>query len=155
MTLNFRIIPFELNHLEAACVLHRVCLEECWSLVTLKETMADSTVTGFTAVPIVLSDPLIGFIVVRIIQEEAEILTLVVSPYSRRQGVGRALIKEAINVIYSKGAQYIYLEVAENNVAALKLYSLFEAEKYGERSGYYSSKQGYKEAAILLKIKKN
>lgn len=155
MTLNFRIIPFESSHLETASVLHQACLKEGWSLATLRETMAESTIIGFTAVQIAPSNPLIGFIVMRIILGEAEILTLVVSPHARRQGVGKALMKKTLNLTYNKGAEYVYLEAAENNVAALKLYSLFGSEKYGERPGYYSSKEGFKEAAILLKLKKN
>jgi ribosomal-protein-alanine N-acetyltransferase len=155
MTLNFRIIPFDLHHLESASVLHRACLEECWSLATLKETMAEPMIIGFTAVQIAPSDPLIGFIIVRIILDEAEILTLVVSPHTRRQGVGRSLVKKALNAAYKKGVQHIYLEAAENNIAALRLYSLFGSEKYGERAGYYSSNKGCNQAAILLKLKKN
>ncbi|HEX8568501.1 MAG TPA: GNAT family N-acetyltransferase, partial [Caulobacteraceae bacterium] len=36
-----------------------------------------------------------GFVLVRVLQEEAEILTLAVAPEARRRGLGRALVRAA------------------------------------------------------------
>jgi ribosomal-protein-alanine N-acetyltransferase len=154
MTLNYHIIPFKSAYLEPASKLHQVCFEEFWSLSTLTETIAEPTTLAFIAVQLP-QEILIGFTIARLILDEAEILTLAVSSHLRRQGIGKALVETVLNAVCKKGAQHIYLEVANNNTAALKLYSLFKSEKYGERANYYCNNKGLKKSAILLKFKKN
>lgn len=55
-----------------------------------------------------------------------------VSPKSRRQGVGQALLQDVIRIgKEAKGVQGIKLCVVENNLSALKLYQLAGFSQYG------------------------
>lgn len=157
MTSIYSIVPFQSLHLEPASLLHQECFEGFWPQTTLAETMAEAFVMGFSAIlkdKPQIPETLIGFIVMRTVLDEAEILTLVVSPHFRSIGAGKALLSRAMATAYKRGCEHIFLEAAADNKAALKLYSLFGAKKCGERAGYYLSNKGYPKAAILLEIGK-
>ncbi len=78
-----------------------------------------------------------GFVLYRIVADEAEILTVAVARESRRRGVGRALLEEALRHAYRDGAERIYLEVEDTNRAAIALYRWAEFRETGRRAGYY------------------
>jgi len=87
-----------------------------------------------------------GLLIARKAADEAEILTVCVAPPFRRQGLGRALIEEAIAAMRRAGAKRLFLEVEEENEAALSLYRALGAAPVGRRERYYANG---KNAAIL------
>jgi ribosomal-protein-alanine N-acetyltransferase len=78
-----------------------------------------------------------GLLIARTAADEAEILTFGVAPACRRAGLGRALLQEAIALLRDAGLKRLYLEVAEENAAARRLYHAFGAVPVGKRPGYY------------------
>ncbi|WP_298213930.1 GNAT family N-acetyltransferase [Acidocella sp.] len=77
-----------------------------------------------------------GFLLARQILDEAEILTLgAVTP---RQGIGAALLGEALHRLGAAGVKRIFLEVAATNAAARALYACFGFTRAGERRHYYA-----------------
>jgi ribosomal-protein-alanine N-acetyltransferase len=89
-----------------------------------------------------------GFALARAIAGEAELLTLVVVPDARRGGIGRALLGQTLVHAKSLGAEALFLEVAESNLAAQALYAGAGAQAVGRRSAYYASGDD----ALLLRI---
>lgn len=83
-----------------------------------------------------------GFILVRVVADEAEILTLAVRPQARRQGVATRLVEAAAARAAGRGANRLFLEVAETNEAARGLYGRCGFETVGRRRGYYSDTAG-------------
>jgi ribosomal-protein-alanine N-acetyltransferase len=79
-----------------------------------------------------------GTILIRIAADEAEILTLAVSPEVRRSGIGSALIREATIRAATMGATVIFLEVSIANIAARRLYTRAGFCQAGMRPHYYS-----------------
>lgn len=79
-----------------------------------------------------------GFILVRQVLDEAEILTLAVRVEARRRGLGAVLVETAAATATALGAERMLLEVAEENAAALALYRALEFEPIGLRRNYYS-----------------
>jgi ribosomal protein S18 acetylase RimI-like enzyme len=65
--------------------------------------------------------------------EEAEILNLGVAPADRRKGLASALLKALRRAARGE----IFLEVAENNVGAISLYSRHGWVGIGSRPSYY------------------
>ena len=63
-----------------------------------------------------------GFIVYRIVLDEAEIITIGVNPEMRRQGIASAMIGIIEKTIKNQGVKKIFLEVASNNTPGQKLY---------------------------------
>ena len=88
-----------------------------------------------------------GFACFRVTATEAELLNLAVLPLVRRQGTGSRLLKEVLQEVARRGAECIFLEVRESNVAALRLYERFGFQSVGRRRGYYT--QPAADAVIL------
>ena len=78
-----------------------------------------------------------GFMMWRLLGDEAEILTLGVSPDGRRKGVASALLARSILDARQAGAARMFLEVGARNTAAIALYRKFGFEQIGERPSYY------------------
>ena len=91
-----------------------------------------------------------GFLVGRVIERDAEILNVVIHPDYRRLGKASQLIcmfeKEAKNA----GSSRCFLEVAESNSSAKKLYKALGYLKVGQRNNYYKFVDGRKDDAAIL-----
>jgi ribosomal-protein-alanine N-acetyltransferase len=79
-----------------------------------------------------------GTILVRVAADEAEILTLAVSPNVRRGGIGAALLREATTRAAKMGARAVFLEVSVANITARQLYTRAGFIQAGRRPHYYS-----------------
>ena len=85
-----------------------------------------------------LSDKrVVAYIVYWIAADEMQILDLAVDERFRRQGVGRFLIKSALKRANDNGAIHAFLEVREENKAAISLYRTLGFAEIGERKKYY------------------
>ncbi|VAW15518.1 Ribosomal-protein-S18p-alanine acetyltransferase [hydrothermal vent metagenome] len=91
-----------------------------------------------------------GFAIVRAVGDEAEILTLAVSPQYRRRGLGRTLVAAILAHGSARGCARIFLEVAEDNRAAHDLYHGQGFELVGRRAGYYRRAGGPGIDAMVL-----
>ena len=91
-----------------------------------------------------------GFILIRVVADEAEILTLGVRPEARRRGLGGRLVQSASNRALEQGATRLFLEVAEDNAAARALYAGLGFAVAGRRRGYYPRAEGSAVDALLL-----
>ena len=78
-----------------------------------------------------------GFIVYRIVMDEAEIITIGVNPDFRRQGIAAAMVGIIEKTLKNQGVKKIFLEVASNNIAAQKLYENSGFVRVGLRPKYY------------------
>jgi ribosomal-protein-alanine N-acetyltransferase len=79
-----------------------------------------------------------GVILVRTAADEAEILTLAVSPGVRRRGIGGILFREATTQVAALGAAAVFLEVSVVNSSAIRLYTREGFVQVGRRARYYS-----------------
>ena len=93
-----------------------------------------------------------GFILIRVVADEAEILTLAVRPAARRSGLGARLVEAAMVRAAALGAERMFLEVAEDNVAARALYTRAGFVEAGRRRGYYARTDGSREDALVLSL---
>jgi len=92
-----------------------------------------------------------GFVLVRTAANEAEILTVAVDAASRRRGVGRTLMEEAIRRLYAERVGSLFLEVDSGNGAAVALYQSLEFVAVGERSGYYAQDARPARGALVMR----
>lgn len=79
-----------------------------------------------------------GFLVGRVVADEAEVLTLAVDPATRRQGIARTLLAEFAATSRAKGAARSFLEVAADNTPAQALYHGAGWREAGRRRRYYA-----------------
>ena len=91
-----------------------------------------------------------GFILIRVVLDEAEILTLAVRPQARRIGLGGRLVGQGAVRAAQAGAVRLFLEVAEDNVAARALYERAGFAQIGRRKAYYAAPDGGRTDALVL-----
>jgi ribosomal-protein-alanine N-acetyltransferase len=90
----------------------------------------------------------VGYVVMWLVADEAELANLAVAPGRRREGIGRYLLDSAMAGALAAGAKSLYLEVRESNVAARALYGGRGFLAVGRRAGYYRNPA---EDALLLR----
>jgi ribosomal-protein-alanine N-acetyltransferase len=78
-----------------------------------------------------------GFIAGRAVGEEWEIENLAVREPARRRGLGARLLAEFLDFVRGQGAEAVFLEVRESNLAARRLYEQSAFRESGRRKGYY------------------
>jgi len=83
-----------------------------------------------------------GFLLGRVIADEAELLTLAVAPFARRHGVGQELVTEFLDRVRTDGAASVFLEVAADNHPAIALYNSVGFQAAGTRRAYYRAPDG-------------
>ena len=91
------------------------------------------------------NNEIVGFVSYRTILDEIEIMNLVTRQDKRNQGIASNLLSY---IIRKEKANRINLEVNQNNITALNLYSKFGFKEVGLRTNYY----GGKEDAILMTL---
>jgi ribosomal-protein-alanine N-acetyltransferase len=93
---------------------------------------------------------LAGFILVRLIGDEAELLSIAVDPKWRGKRVGQALLRAALDDLLFSAARRMFLEVDERNTAALRLYRSHGFVEVGKRKGYYPRPDGSTATALVM-----
>ena len=93
----------------------------------------------------------LGFALYRCAADEGEILSLGVVDQARRGGVGQALVDAVLARGARAGARRFYLEVAEDNLAARKLYGAAGFVLVGRRPNYYQRPAGPAAALVFAR----
>ena len=91
-----------------------------------------------------------GFLIGRVIVDEAELLTVAVAPEHRKQGIGMTLVDRFVTHAAQRGATRGFLEVAAPNFAAQSLYLRAGFVESATRKNYYSAPDGTKVDAIVM-----
>ena len=120
---------------DALAAIHAACFPRGWSAGELAGLVRQNGVILRSAPD--AQQPL-GFILIQSVLDEAEILTIAVAPSARRQGLGRILLTEAETAAQAGGVRKIFLDVSQNNSAALALYRSEGFVETGCRPAYYS-----------------
>jgi [ribosomal protein S18]-alanine N-acetyltransferase len=91
-----------------------------------------------------------GFLLGRVVADEAELLTLAVTPTNRRKGIGQRLVGRFLSEARSRGARHAFLEVSAENLAAIMLYRAIGFVDAGRRKAYYRAADGQPSDALVL-----
>ena len=137
----------------AFAALHLQAFDRAWTAIELQRLIEGPCTFALEAAregSADLEDPL-GFIVVRAVAGEAEILTLAVHPDARRQGLGRSLVQSAATTAEVLGAEAFWLEVAIDNAAAIGLYTAAGFQAAGRRPHYYARPGGERVDALVMR----
>lgn len=144
-----RLIELGLAHVSLASALHGACFEEGWRPQTFIDLMQGGGVFGFLAVD--WRDRPQGFGLCRVTVGEGEILTLGVLRESRQRGIGKLLLSGLCGRVSLLGGRVLFLEVAETNKPAQRLYESFGFQQVGRRKDYYTHLDGSREAALVMR----
>ena len=95
---------------------------------------------------------MIGFVLIRAVAGEAEILTVAVAPAERGLGLGRLLVEDALRRLYRDGVATCFLEVDQANEPAMGLYRSLGFAVIGERKGYYQASGPGGGTALVMRV---
>lgn len=134
-----------LSDIDTLVAIQAACHADVWSAEFIAELLGQA---GCFAV---LADPAEGFILIRAVAGEAEILTFGVISAARRRGLGVALLAAGAARAAALGAETIFLEVNVTNVPALALYAQMGFSEQGRRRGYYRDDKNNAQDALVLR----
>lgn len=134
----------------ALAALHARAFRHGWSEGEFERLLADRRVTCHIARANGGAGALIGFVIARAVEDEAEILMVAVAPRERGRGLARRLIARHLARLAARGVKRVFLEVDEGNDPALRLYAHAGFERVGRRPDYYARPEG-SAAALLLR----
>lgn len=141
---NLVITDFNVKNIEQILEIEKESFSNHWT----KQMFLAESENKFAHFKICMADNLIiGFIIYRIVLEEAEILNIVIGNQFRGKSFGRQLLNYAINDIKENKARNIFLEVNERNIIAQDLYKNGGFVQYSTRQNYYGD-----DNAVLMKL---
>ncbi|MHA1538611.1 MAG: GNAT family N-acetyltransferase [Alphaproteobacteria bacterium] len=114
--------------------LHQASADEPWDAGAMARLLALAQTIGLVAAR---GETPCGLVLARITGEDCEILSIGVTKAMRRRGIGAALLDAAGDWAARLGARRLVLEVAGDNLPALRLYDGAGFEPCGRRPGYY------------------
>lgn len=91
-----------------------------------------------------------GFAICRFAGPEAELLTIAVHPRFRRRGAATEMLEEMCRQARHAGVEEIFLEVAQDNTAAISLYGRAGFVQVAVRENYYNGPNGQKINGLVM-----
>jgi ribosomal-protein-alanine N-acetyltransferase len=150
---TFSILPIGAERAEECERLHGASFAFAWSSSDFESYLTDASIVADGAVnDVAPKGPLGGFILSRLMPPDAELLTVAVDPIRRGTGLGRALLEKHLVNLERGGALLVFLEVAEDNPAALALYARAGFKPIGRREGYYKRTAADAAAALTMRL---
>ncbi|MBA2465833.1 MAG: ribosomal protein S18-alanine N-acetyltransferase [Nocardioides sp.] len=113
---------------------HELFGSDAWS----RDQVRDELIGGRRHVW-VAGGPVRGYVVVRVVDDVADLHRIGVHPGHRRRGVARMLLDQAMDAAVTDGAVRLLLEVAADNDGALAFYGSVGFVEIGRRARYYRS----------------
>lgn len=147
--MTVQISEMTADDVEAVYEIEKSSFNNPWSLEDIRKTIDEEY--GYFYKPYVAKDEdgnIRGFVILMIVEDEAEIADIAVDPSSRGLGIGKSLLCYALNYARFYGITNIYLEVRETNEVAKSLYISSGFEPVGVRRNYYKNPT---EDAIIMK----
>jgi [ribosomal protein S18]-alanine N-acetyltransferase len=140
----------EVNARDAAAIaaLHGVSFRRGWSEQEVEGLLLDRHVIAHRAI---MSVKLAGFIMSRLVEDEAEILSVAVAGRRRGRGLARKLLNLHLRRLAGLGARAVFLEVDEHNDPAIRLYHRAGFSEVSRRANYYPGPGGKAAAALVLR----
>ncbi len=143
---HLRTEKVSVAHAEILSALHGECFDEAWSPESMASLFSTPGMAGVIATDEATDQP-VGFVLMRSIAGEGEILTIGVIPEGRGAGIGTYLL----GVMLREPVSAVFLDVAADNEAALKLYKKKGFEVVGRRSAYYKRADGTRVDSLTMR----
>jgi ribosomal-protein-alanine N-acetyltransferase len=149
-----RIDPVAPTDLASLSLIHAASFPHVWSIDELAALTSDSNVMCLVvrrANALGTRSPM-GFLLLRLAADEAEVLTIAIDPRRRGRGLALALMKAGIERLIRRDIKSLFLEVDVANAVAVRLYRRLGFIQVGERKGYYRTASGAKSSALVMRL---
>ncbi|MCB8819256.1 GNAT family N-acetyltransferase [Microvirga rosea] len=148
---GIRIAPIGTEAAARLAAIHASAFARAWSshdfarLLGERGHVADGLFIGRAAQPM-------GFILSRVVLDEAEILTVAIAPAERGKGHSGRLLDAHLHALSGQGVRQVHLEVEDGNGPALALYRRRGFRETGRRPGYYLKDDGTRATALTMAL---
>ncbi len=139
------------EHAAEIATCHASLFAEPWDTASFEKLLENPGSTAFVARH---GNPqqTLGFVVGVLAADEAEILSIGVTKPYQRNGVARRLIDALARAARNAEAKRLFLDVADDNIPALVLYSRLGFKEAGRRKAYYQRPNGPAVDALTLQL---
>lgn len=156
---NLAISALVPGDVEVVARIHASCFDEAWDAPTIRKVSAMPGAFGLVARADSADQgdaadrggAITGFALARVAGGECELLSIGVAPDRRGQGIGGGLLDAALVRACAINAARFYLEVAEDNADAIRLYEARGMVPVGRQPDYYRLKNGRRAAALTMR----
>lgn len=132
--------------LEEVLAIESASFSRPWTRTHFEDELASPF--GHPVVALAPDGALAGYLCLKQVLDEAEILDVAVHQGFRGRGVGKALVQWALSFCRERGVELLLLEVRAGNAEAIGLYRRLGFGETGRRRKYYDNG----EDAILMDI---
>lgn len=162
MQATFTLRRFKPSDLEQVMHINRVCLPENYTSLFFMNLYQRFPETFIVAEE---NGKIAGYIMCRIetgisnfkllgIAKKGHVISIAVLPEHHREGIGSALMQEAMKAMVNYKAKECYLEVRTSNLSAVNLYRKIGFEVARTAKGYYADGEAAKVMAKKLPFAK-
>lgn len=138
--------PMRSADLEDVLAIESASFSRPWTRTHFEEELASAF--SHPTVALAPGGALAGYLCLKQVLDEAEILDVAVKGTFRGMGVGKALVQWAFSFCRERGVKLLFLEVRAGNAEAIGLYRRLGFRESGRRKKYYDNG----EDAILMDI---
>ena len=132
----------------AIAALHAASFQRGWSEQEVDGLLLDRHVMAHRAFA---GRTFAGFIMSRLIEDEAEILSVAVARAAQGRGLARELLTLHLRRLAGLGIRAVFLEVDEHNAPAIRLYQRAGFREVARRPNYYTGSGGTAADALVLR----
>ncbi|OEG70162.1 hypothetical protein ATZ36_01445 [Candidatus Endomicrobiellum trichonymphae] len=139
-----KIINFSKRFLDDIAEIEKQSFVNPWT----KEMLLDSAKNAAVKFKVLIENKTVaGYYIISTSADETEVLDIAVDPKFRKRSFGQAMLADIKKESNNKKSRVIFLEVRQNNNAAINLYKSFGFKEIGVRKKYYKN-----EDALVLKL---
>ena len=133
---NIQITEMPEADLESISPIFETEFDNFWNVNTLKSEIENSNSTVIIAKH---NGEILGFAGIWKAVDVMHIMDIVVAKKYRRQHIGKALLENLLELTIKNNIYELTLEVRQDNIPAISLYTKYNFQKIGERKNYYGA----------------
>jgi ribosomal-protein-alanine N-acetyltransferase len=145
------ILDARASDASALARVHADAFRHGWSESEFERLLADRNTVCHVARAKGGTGAVCGFIIARVVEDEAEILMVAVSRSEQGRGLAGRMLTRHLGRLAARGARQVFLEVDDRNAPAIRLYTKAGFEQVGRRPGYYAEAGKPAAAAMIMR----
>lgn len=134
--------------LDAVLHIEREVHSHPWTL----GNFSDALRSGYRCKVFEFGNEMVGYAVLMLVVDEAELLDIAIAAAHQRKGMGRELMAALLALARHEEMRRVVLEVRASNKNAIALYRASGFEQIGLRRDYYPAEQGREDAILMGKV---
>lgn len=142
---NIQIQKMTLQDLDTISPILKTEFDNFWNANTLKSEIENPLSYVIVAK---CKNEILGFAGIWKAIDTMHLMDIVVSKKHRRKHIGETMLQKLIEITKENNIKELTLEVSQNNISAIELYTKYNFKKIGERKNYY----GENNNAIIMTL---